>query len=269
MPVVVTATGDEREFARRTLLRGAFDLITLPVDREQTVRTVRLALWHSTLRTLIARKDLALATYQDHMDKYPREREQFEESFTKALALVEETIASVKGTILQLDESLVCFSDFATQVEHHVRQRALNRLGPVSGPAPTTVLLIDSQKEDREYWAQCLKTRSPGCIVLEAETGKAGLDLCRSQRVDCVVMELNLSDMSGFEVLWNLVPQAQHPRRPVVVLAKTVFAPMRQLALNNGARAYLVKGRTSGEELDRTIRTAIAMVKPTGTDLLT
>ena len=67
---------------------------------------------------------------------------------------------------------------------------------------------------------------SPDYVVLEAETGKAGLSLCRSQRVDCVLVELTLPDMSGFEVLIHLVPRARQPEIAVIVLTRVALYPM-------------------------------------------
>jgi DNA-binding NarL/FixJ family response regulator len=76
------------------------------------------------------------------------------------------------------------------------------------------------------------------------------------------VIELSLSDMSGFEVLIKLVPRAHRPEIAVIVLTHLVLHPMERLALNNGARAYLVKSHVSGDDLDRAIRKANAVVGP-------
>lgn len=128
VPLVVTANASERESARRVLRQGAFDLIAAPVDHEQAVRTIRLALWQGRLTRLIARKEKAVDKYHQHLAEYPTGRRNLEESFNKALAAFEKTIASVEGTILRIEESTVCLSDFATKVEHYVRKRALERL---------------------------------------------------------------------------------------------------------------------------------------------
>jgi DNA-binding NarL/FixJ family response regulator len=119
---------------------------------------------------------------------------------------------------------------------------------------PTTVLLIDPHKEDREYWAQRLNISSPHYVVLEADTGKAGLLICHQQRVDCVLVELSLPDMSGFEVLIKLVPRARRPDIAVIVLTRLVLYPMCDLAIRNGAQDYLVKSHTSGDNLDWAIQ---------------
>jgi DNA-binding NarL/FixJ family response regulator len=132
----------------------------------------------------------------------------------------------------------------------------------IANPA-TTVLLIDSHMEDRRYWAQRLNLSSPDYVVLEADTGSAGLAICQSQRIDCVIIELSLTDMSGFEVLVKLVPRASHPKIAVIMLSRIALHPLAQLALSNGARAFLIKTHLSGDHLDLAIRKALATVGPT------
>jgi len=65
----------------------------------------------------------------------------------------------------------------------------------------TSVLIIDGSKSQRSYWVDQLKRCSPNYEIVEASDGQSGLDLYRSQRIDCVVLELSLPDQSGFETL--------------------------------------------------------------------
>jgi DNA-binding NtrC family response regulator len=132
VPFVVTASASEKERARRVLERGALDLMLSLLDHGQTVRTIRLALWHGKLRNLIARKEAALEQYRQHMADYPDDRNKVDESFHKAMLAFEKTISSVARTILRVEESRVCFSDFARKVEYHVRKGALERLTALS-----------------------------------------------------------------------------------------------------------------------------------------
>ncbi len=131
----------------------------------------------------------------------------------------------------------------------------------------STILFIDNHDDDRQYWAQRLRISLPDYMVLEASTGKAGLVICRSQRVECVISELTLPDMSGFDVLLQLVPKPRHPEIAFIFLTRLILAPMKDLALNNGAQAYLVKSHSSCDELDRTIHNALASVAPTRKEL--
>jgi DNA-binding NarL/FixJ family response regulator len=126
-----------------------------------------------------------------------------------------------------------------------------------------TILLIDHHDDDRQYWVQRLRVCSPDDVVIEASTGKSGLAICRSQPIECVISELTLPDMSGFDVLLQVVPERRHSRIAFIFLTRLVLAPMKHLALNNGAHGYLVKSHSSGDELDSTIQKALASVAPT------
>lgn len=121
------------------------------------------------------------------------------------------------------------------------------------------VLLIDSH-EGRQYWSHRLKTSSPDYVIVEADTGAAALRVCESQRIDCVVTELALPDMSGFKVLATLLPSLSGREIPVIVLTHNTLEEMAALAFKNGARGYLMKSHASGDDLDRAIQRAIAAV---------
>ena len=127
--------------------------------------------------------------------------------------------------------------------------------------AQETILLIDSNPDERAYWAQRLKLCSSRYHVLEAATAKTGLEIYQqTQTIDGVVLELDLSDSSGFVVLVRLVPRVAKPEVPLVILTRLLSPHLRELALGSGAHAVLFKQRASGDDLDRAIRKAIAMV---------
>ena len=125
----------------------------------------------------------------------------------------------------------------------------------------TSVLLIDGNAADRTYFAEGLKNCSPDYLILEATDGESGLDLYRrSQRIDCVVLELDLPDRSGFEVLVSLVPIASKPNVAVIVLTRLTNRGVWELARQNGAIACFVKRQMGREDLDRAIQHAVALV---------
>ena len=124
----------------------------------------------------------------------------------------------------------------------------------------TSVLLIDGSQNQRTYWGDQLKRCSPDYEIVEAADGQSGLDLYRSQRIDCVVLEVALADGSGFPTLINFVPIASKPQVPVIVLTQIPYPTVWELAKENGAYACFHKPRASGEELDKAIRHAIAFV---------
>ena len=123
------------------------------------------------------------------------------------------------------------------------------------------VLLIDANHEDREYYTQCLRSSSPDFVVLHATTGRSGLELCTQQPIDCIVLEIDLSAMSGFEVLPKLIPVVQHPEIAVIILTRNPNQYFLEAAIKNGAQAALHKGTTSGDTLGKAILDAIAAVQ--------
>jgi DNA-binding NarL/FixJ family response regulator len=125
----------------------------------------------------------------------------------------------------------------------------------------TSVLFIDGNAADRTYLAEGLKRCSSDYLILEATDGESGLDLYRrSQQIDCVVLELDLPDRSGFAVLVDLVPLARRPNVAVIILTNRLQRGLRDIALQNGAYACFVKQFMSGDDLDRAISRSIAFV---------
>ena len=131
---------------------------------------------------------------------------------------------------------------------------------PTPESLTTSVLFIDGSKNHRAYWADQLKRCSLHYEILEASDGQAGLDICRSRQIDCVVLELSLPDQSGFKTLVNLVPIASRTYVAVVVLTQITQRGVWEIARQNGAYTCLAKKFTSGEDLDKAIQRAVAFV---------
>ena len=107
------------------------------------------------------------------------------------------------------------------------------------------VLLIDGNHPDREYYTQRLQESSLDYDVVQAATGQSGLDLYARQPIDCVILEIDLPDMSGFEVLARLVPRVRHPEIAVIILTGLPNQFLLDLALKNGAQAAFCKTMTA------------------------
>jgi two-component system KDP operon response regulator KdpE len=125
----------------------------------------------------------------------------------------------------------------------------------------TTVLLIDDDPHYREHYAQRLQTSVSNYDVVQAATGRSGLDICARQPIDCVVLEIDLPDLSGFEVLAKLVPRAYHPEIAVIILTRLPNPFLLDLAIKNGARVALQKTLGSGDLLAPSILKAISQVQ--------
>src|SRR5262249_54645121 len=268
VPFLITANASntqEKESARRVLEHGAFDLISLPLEFEQTTSAILLALWESKLMTLIGCKERAVEKYREHMAAYPSGN-QMDATFKRTLSAIHDSIVSYQQTILWTEG----FTDLATKVANQARKKALERLDALSVSVrepspllaePISILLIDANHHDRECYAQRLKASSSNFDVVQAATGRAGLDICARKAIDCVMLEIDLPDMSGFQVLEYLVWNASHPQMAVVVLTGLSNEHFLELALKNGAQAALQKRTPSAGMLEESILKAIATVK--------
>ncbi len=129
-----------------------------------------------------------------------------------------------------------------------------------NGDQPAHVLIIDGHDNERRFYARRLSDCSPQHTIVEAEDGRSGLNIFRSSRIDCVVLDLDLADISAFEVLGNLVTSFQKPEVAVIVLTNQWDHTLFERARREGATSCLVKSVTSGYLLSQVIQKAVHVV---------
>jgi CheY-like chemotaxis protein len=129
-----------------------------------------------------------------------------------------------------------------------------------SAASTCTVLLIEDDPEDLEFWSRKLRNCPSNYSVLEASSCQKAFELLRHQKVDCVVLDLDMSASSGLSVLFELVPDRDCPQIAVVILTRLPYSNLGEIALRYGAQAYLVKQRTSADTLDKAIQNAMTSV---------
>src|SRR5882762_2756034 len=99
------------------------------------------------------------------------------------------------------------------------------------------VLLI----EDDKVMAQSIELmlRAEALTVDIAELGKEGMDLGHLHAYDLIVLDLELPDISGFEVLQSL--RLEKVGTPVLVLSGNALVEAKVKALGLGADDYMTK----------------------------
>jgi DNA-binding NarL/FixJ family response regulator len=123
-----------------------------------------------------------------------------------------------------------------------------------------TVLFIENHSEDLGHWSSRLQKCSNRYACVTVSSAEGALVFLRHQRVDCVVLDLDVPQSSGFELLLTLIPDRQHPRIPVIVLTRLRNPALHRMTLENGAHACLVKEGTSPQDLDHAIQHGIVMI---------
>jgi CheY-like chemotaxis protein len=85
--------------------------------------------------------------------------------------------------------------------------------------------------------------------IIGAENGAQALAILENGGSDCVVLDLRLPDMSGFEVLEKIRDDARFSDIPVVVFTGRELTPSEESQLTSIARSVVVKGVESPERL--------------------
>ncbi len=81
----------------------------------------------------------------------------------------------------------------------------------------------------------------PGVIFSEAATGLEALEQLAVEPVSMLILDLNMPDMHGIEVLTFIRTHENHKRTPVIVLTTRGDDSSRDVALGAGADAYMTK----------------------------
>jgi len=85
--------------------------------------------------------------------------------------------------------------------------------------------------------------------ITEANNGKATLKALATQQFDCMILDLSLPDMSGFELLNRLHSDETLPKCPVIVYTGKALSEDENRELLKYAESVIVKGAKSPERL--------------------
>jgi CheY-like chemotaxis protein len=116
-----------------------------------------------------------------------------------------------------------------------------------------TVLYIEDNLSNMRLVERLLDHR-PSLTLVVANSGAAGLGLVRQHEPDLVLLDLNLPDMDGRDVMLRI--RGQSPHIPVIVLSADATPGQRARLTEAGAFAYLTKPldvKKFFEVLDRAI----------------
>ena len=101
------------------------------------------------------------------------------------------------------------------------------------------VLIIDDDFMFRVLL--CKLIENAGHEVVEAEDGKAGFDAVASESPDLVVTDMEMPEMTGFELLKALRAEPKNANLPIVVVSAHEVSADRDEAHNLGCTAYVLK----------------------------
>jgi signal transduction histidine kinase/CheY-like chemotaxis protein len=155
------------------------------------------------------------------------------------------TVSSVLGEGAAFTVSLPRASDLI-QVPAPSLAPASAAAGPHFPAADLSILYIEDNPANVEVVARFLRTR-PEMRLLSATCGLAGLECAVRDVPDIILLDLNLPDLQGEEVLNELKAEPATAAIPVVVLSADASRGVIHRLLAGGAFAYLTKPSDLGE----------------------
>jgi twitching motility two-component system response regulator PilH len=111
------------------------------------------------------------------------------------------------------------------------------------------VMVVDDSPTDKAYLKQMLERA--GFEVLEAASGQDAIDMARSEAPDCVVMDVVMPGMNGFQATRTLSKDPLTASIPVLVVSSKNQETDRLWALRQGAKEYITKPVKEKDLIDK------------------
>lgn len=108
----------------------------------------------------------------------------------------------------------------------------------MAGPAPR-LLIVDDSPDNRNMLARRFQRR--GYEVIEADGGRAALDLIAAEPIDLVLLDVRMPDMDGRQVLQKIRAERSPVELPVIMVTGNAASEDVVEALSLGANDYITK----------------------------
>jgi CheY-like chemotaxis protein len=124
---------------------------------------------------------------------------------------------------------------------------ALTRIKEYASPRRKRLLVVEDNEAEQMSIRELLGYDD--IEIVSTGTGEEALAILRDRQCDCVVLDLRLPDMSGFDVLERIREDAALAEVPVVVFTGRELSAEEDAQLHTMARSIVVKGVESPERL--------------------
>jgi HAMP domain-containing protein/CheY-like chemotaxis protein/signal transduction histidine kinase len=139
------------------------------------------------------------------------------------------------------------FSFVTKTITTETLEEALDRLKTFTASRARRLLVVEDNAAERLSITELLK--SDDIEIAVAESGAQALALMRERTFDCVVLDLALPDISGFELLAELQKDAKLRETPIVVFTGRELTQEEEAELRRQAKSIVLKGVRSPERL--------------------
>ena len=109
------------------------------------------------------------------------------------------------------------------------------------------VLVVEDDEVQRKAISKLIEDK--GVTITTVGTGKEALELLTQTQFDCVILDLTLPDISGFDLLENLAAHKDGAYPPVIVYTGKPLTQKEEEKLRRYSETIIIKGARSPERL--------------------
>jgi CheY-like chemotaxis protein len=147
-------------------------------------------------------------------------------------------VDSIPGTGSTFWIELPRSQSFSKVVAGQVEESTSNNL---SGTQIGTILYIEDNVPNAELVQMIMDTCHKGVRLIISSTGTQAVALAKENLPEMILLDLNLPDISGREVLKNLKNDAETKEIPVIIVSADAMPHQLHALMNEGATEYLTK----------------------------
>ncbi|MCI0603886.1 HAMP domain-containing protein [bacterium] len=122
---------------------------------------------------------------------------------------------------------------------------ALDKIVDFINRGMKTLLVVEDDEAQRKAIAELIGATD--LDIVSAATGTEAVEIMKRQRVDCMVLDLSLPDIDGFELLEEV--KARYTELPIIVYTGRELTEKEETQLKRYADSIVIKGVSSPERL--------------------
>lgn len=126
-------------------------------------------------------------------------------------------------------------------------EEAFNRIENFISRKMKNLLIIEDNENARKAMRKLIGNGDVKCF--EAGTGKDALTLYQQNHIDCIILDIGLPDMSGFDLIYKLESLKDHNIPPIIIYTGKELTKEENNELEKYAESIIIKGVKSEERL--------------------
>jgi len=126
-------------------------------------------------------------------------------------------------------------------------EEAFNRIENFISRKMKNLLIIEDNENARKAMRKLIGNGDVKCF--EAGTGKDALALYQDNKIDCIILDIGLPDMTGFDLIYKLESLKDHNIPPIIIYTGKELTKEENNELQKYAESIIIKGVKSEERL--------------------